>query len=265
MPELPEVETIVKYLRQHICGERVLGLQILSRRAIRDHKNPAEIKKLVLGKCIQDIFRAGKYIIFQLSSGYSLATHLMMTGSFLLNPSDKKVHDRVVFRLSHKKTLVFRDIRQFGRLRVIKPPLKLVGQDPLFISFGEFCNIFGLRTAGIKNLLLNQKLLAGIGNIYADEILWYAGISPQRKTSSLGKHELKKLYRSIKYVLGLAIRKEGTSSRNYRKPDGSEGGYYKIRRAYQRTGSKCLKNDGGIIKRIVLDQRSTHFCPQHQK
>ena len=116
----------------------------------------------------------------------------------------------------------------------------------------------------VKNGLMSQKVFAGIGNIYSDEILWHAGVRPQRRADTLDRREVKKLYDATRRVLALAIQKGGTSARDYRKPDGSEGGYYKIRKAYQRTGEKCAR-DGAIISRIMVGQRSAHFCPKHQK
>ena len=113
-------------------------------------------------------------------------------------------------------------------------------------------------------LLLNQKIIAGIGNIYSDEILWHAGIRPTRKTDSLKKIEIKKLFSALKYVLRLAIRNEGTSMRDYRKPDGTKGGYYQIRKAYNRAGERCSR-DGAIIRRIEIGGRSAYFCPRHQE
>ena len=117
----------------------------------------------------------------------------------------------------------------------------------------------------IKQILMDQSLLAGVGNIYADEILWYAGIRPDRRTEKFNPAEIKAIYGAMRKVLCCAIQKGGTTSRDYRKPDGSEGGYYKIRKAYQKTGERCARQDGGIIKRIVIGQRSAHYCPKHQR
>lgn len=289
MPELPEVEIIVRYLRPKILGRKILGLEILSRRAVRDFKNPAELKNEVVGQKITGVERTGKYIVFKLSGGKYFLFHLMMTGKLFLNPQEKNKHDRLVLYLSGSKKLVFNDIRQFGKCMLVSPPSDVIlressdrrisnnqilrftqndfvsklGEDPLKISFKEFKDLISSRNKIIKNFLIDQKILAGIGNIYADEILWEAGIYPKRVVSTLKPIEISRLYKSIQKILRLAIKKEGTSSRDYQKPDGSKGDYYGIRKAYQRTGEKCSRC-GGTIKRVIIGARSTHFCFKHQ-
>ncbi len=264
MPELPEVETIVRYLRPRLRGKRILGFETKTARLFRDHKNPDEVRKAVLGRKITDLERVGKNIVFKLSDGNYFLLHLMMTGKLLWNPTGERKHDRLVLKLSENNKLVFNDVRQFGRCRIISPEKLLLGQDPLAIKFREFKNLLSGHRGALKNLLLNQKILAGIGNIYADEILWYAGVRPTRSGSTLTDAELSKLHGAIKKVLVLAIKKGGTSSRDYLKPDGSKGEYYEVRRAYQRQREKCAR-DGAIIKRIKIGGRSSHFCPLHQK
>lgn len=265
MPELPEVETIVKYLRPKLVGRKILDLKSNTPRLFRDHKNnPVEVRRIAVGRKIEEISRMGKNIIFRLSGGSCMLIHLMMTGKLLVDPKEKGKHDRMVIILSGGTRLVFNDIRKFGRCRIIQRG-ELTGEDALAVNFKKFKELIQSRNGKTKSTLLNQKILAGIGNIYADEILWYAGIRPLRKADSLKVGELSKLYKVMREVLNLAIKKEGTSSRDYRKPDGSEGGYYEIRKAYQRTGERCSLKDGGVIKRIIVGQRATHFCPKHQK
>ncbi|MBI2122457.1 MAG: bifunctional DNA-formamidopyrimidine glycosylase/DNA-(apurinic or apyrimidinic site) lyase [Candidatus Sungbacteria bacterium] len=272
MPELPEVETIVRYLRPRICGRRILSMESGTMRLFRGshHQritNPKRIykhtKRTVIGKEIKNVKRFGKNIALVLSSGDNLLIHLMMTGQILLNPKDKKPHDRMEMRLSGGTRLIFNDTRKFGRVRLVKNPQSLVGSDPLRIRFNDFNKLVSSRTGALKSVLLNQQVLSGIGNIYADEALWSAGIHPLRKASDLSATELKGLYRACRSVLNTAIKKEGTTFRDYRKPDDSEGGYYAIRKVYQRTGERCSR-DGAIIKRIVIGQRATHYCPKHQ-
>ncbi|QQG44900.1 MAG: DNA-formamidopyrimidine glycosylase [Candidatus Sungiibacteriota bacterium] len=264
MPELPEVETIVRFLRPKIRGKRILSMEIRGRRVARGHKNPQELNRAVAGRKISEVNRTGKNIILELSGGARLAIHLMMTGRLFWNPKEKQIHDRLVLKLSGGNDLVFNDIRQFGWCRVLKPSGKLAGPDVLSLGFNEFKSLVSPRPALIKNLLLNQKVISGIGNIYSDEILWYACLRPTRRANTFSGRELKKFYQAMRHVLLLAIKKEGTSSRDYRKPDGTEGGYYKIRKAYQRAGKQCLR-DGATIKRIKIGSRSAHFCPKHQK
>lgn len=274
MPELPEVETIVRYLRPKIRGRRILDFESYTPRLFRGVSSGA-VKKRISGKTIRDIGRCGKYIIFELSGGHNFYVHLMMTGKLLLNPQNTcEKHIRFWMKLSGGNILALHDIRKFGWIRLMRrrpisrgkpnPQTLRLGPDALSLSFQKFQEILKSRQGAIKPLLLNQSILSGIGNIYADEILWYAGIRPMRKAGSFSGKELQALYSAMSQVLRLAIKKGGTSSRDYRKPDGSEGGYYKLRKAYQRAGEKCSRC-GGIIKRVIIGQRSAHFCPRHQK
>lgn len=263
MPELPEVETIVRHLNKKIRGKRITDVQILGTRVFRYHKKPSVIKRKFVGRAIENIERHGKKIIFKLSGGANFIIHLMMTGRLFLNPAAESPHDRMVINLSGRERLVFNDIRQFGWCRVAGRREVFVAPDALSVDFKVFKSLLAGRKANIKSALLNQKIISGIGNIYADEILWQASIHPLRKTASLQKNEIVSLYRATKNILTLAIKKGGTSSRDYRLPDGSRGGYYAIRRAYQRAGEKCSR-DGEIVKRIKIGQRSAYFCPNHQ-
>lgn len=275
MPELPEVETIVRYLRPKIRGKRILGIWSNTPRLFRQNVQLPVLNKLLLGRKIMDAVRLGKNLIFMLEGNYDLYLHLMMTGKLLWNPRNVRgPHIRFRMRLSGGGILVLHDIRKFGWIRLIRrsptsrgksgfEKLNL-GPDALSLSFQKFRDVFKKRKGAIKPLLLNQSVISGIGNIYSDEILWYAGIYPKRKADSLGYREVKKLYSALRHILGLAIRKGGASARDYRKPDGSKGGYYEIRKAYQRTGERCSL-EGAVIKRIKIGQRSAHFCPHHQK
>lgn len=264
MPELPEVETIVRYLRPRVVGKKILEMHSDTPRLFRDHKNSGEVKRAVIGKNVIQLTRVGKNIVFRLSSGNCFLIHLMMTGKLLWNPEGERRHDRMILRLSGGNKLILNDIRKFGRCRVVDFTESLAGADPRKLKFRKFKNLITGRRGAIKNLLLSQKILAGIGNIYSDEILWYAGIDPRRKAASLKDSELKKIYSATRRVLYRAIGAGGTSARDYLKPDGSRGGYYEIRKVYQREGEKCSR-DGTAIHRIRVGQRSAHFCPKHQK
>lgn len=264
MPELPEVQTIVNYLKPKIIGKKILDAESLADRTIRDHKNISEIRKRILGKKIIDVRRVGKQVVLQLSGQEYFLFHLMMTGKLLLNPPASSRHDRFIIFLSGKNKLVFNDIRKFGKCRIINSTDDLTGHDPLKISLKVFLEAIKTKDKVIKIFLLNQRPISGIGNIYADEILWSAGVHPLRRTKSLADMEIKRIYQAMQDILNLSIKKGGTSSRNYRKPDGTEGEYYQIRKAYQRTGEKCAR-DGAKIQRIIVGGRSTHFCPGHQK
>ena len=284
LPELPEVETIVRYLKPKIRGKRILRLWSNTPRLFRQGKNFNEINRLLKGRAILNTARIGKNIVLILNSQFNLYIHLMMTGKLLWNyPRLNEKHIRFFMelggpprmgearstKLSGKNTLALHDIRKFGWIRLIKKEgaadtSAATNKDALSISFEDFKNAIRLRETNIKNALLNQKIVQGIGNIYSDEILWYAGIKPTRPTNTLDKVEIKKIYPYIKNVLKIAIKKGGTSMRDYRKPDGKEGRYYPIRKVYQREGEKCGR-DGTMIKRIKIGGRSAHFCPKHQK
>ncbi len=271
MPELPEVETVVRHLRKKIRGKRIVDFtatagaeRIFRLSAQANRKNFAEVKKQVLRKKIEGVERIGKNILLRLSGNTCLGIHLMMTGKLLLDPQNENKHDRFIIGLSGRTKLVFNDIRKFGRCRIITDAKKLNGEDALSLNFETFKLLIKDRKTPIKSFFLDQSKIAGIGNIYADEILWQAGVHPARRADSLKIEEIKNIFHAIKTVLRMAIKKGGTSSRDYRKPDGTEGGYYKIRRVYQRTGQKCPQ-DGARIRKIKINGRSTHFCPKHQK
>ncbi len=264
MPELPEIETIVRHLRPAILKKKIVGLESNTPRLFRDHRNSSEVKRAILGQRIEALSRLGKNIMFQLSNGKYLLLHLMMSGKLLVNPIGNRVHDRMVLRLSGNTRLVFNDARKFGRCRVVEGFAGLVGPDALSLSPVQFREAVKARRGVIKSMLLNQKVLAGIGNIYADEILWYARIHPLRRSDTLKKGEIDKLCGATQQVLELAVEREGSSMTYYRKPDGSQGGYYPVRKVYGRKGEPCPR-DRAAISRIVVGQRSTHFCPSCQK
>jgi len=263
MPELPEVETIVRYLGPRISGKRILKVATDTPRLFRDYKNPAEVIRKIEGATIQDVSRRGKNIVFHLSGGKYLLMHLMMSGRLRLNPRDESPYDHLTLFLSGKNKLVFNDARKFGRCRLMRSLGGIAGREPFAISFADFKQALFNRKGAIKPLLLNQNILAGIGNIYSDEMLWHAGIHPLRKASRLKAREMRLLWSAMRRVLRAGIEKGGSSMRSFQSPNGDEGRYYNIRKAYRRTGEKCPR-DGAIIQRIVIGQRSTHFCPKHQ-
>ena len=264
MPELPEVETIVRYLRPRLRGGRIIKAETNTPRLFRDYKNPADVIRKIEGAKIQDISRRGKNIVFQLSNRKYFLMHLMMSGRLLWNPRDKSPYDRLTLFLSGRNRLIFNDTRKFGRCRLSDSLDEIVGIEPLAASFAQFEEILSQRKGAIKPLLLDQKILAGIGNIYSDEMLWHAGIHPLRKASDLTAKETRLLWSAMRRVLAKGIEKGGTSMRHFESPNGDLGGYYQIRKVYRRTGERCGR-DGAIIERITVGQRSTHFCPKHQR
>jgi formamidopyrimidine-DNA glycosylase len=266
MPELPEVETVVQRLRTPLIGHTFSGVHVKWERMTRP--SAPELRARLPGQRVESIRRRGKYLILQLSRKSSLIIHLKMTGDLQVLPADAPAHqhDRVVFDLENGNQLRFRDPRKFGRVYLADDPSLILGHlgpEPLDDDFteDEFLALFDRRTGRIKPLLLNQEFIVGLGNIYADEALFLAGVRPDRKADSLSKEEKGGLYRAIRQVLQLAIDQKGTSlaDETYR------GGRYQQQfKVYSRRDDPCTKC-GGPIQRIRIGQRSAHFCPNCQR
>jgi formamidopyrimidine-DNA glycosylase len=263
MPELPEVETIVWALRPQIQGKRIKEVWTDTPRLFRGSAGFNEVKKYIKGKTIQGCERQGKRIFIAVGGDKDLVIHLMMTGKLLLgaSPSDDK-HLRFFIKFSDGIVLSFSDIRKFGKID-LEDRKKGLNTDALTISYRKFSEILRETNQKIKPFLLNQKYIAGIGNIYADEILWEAGIHPLRSTGTLSEEERKRLHGAMRRVLRNAIRRGGTTFRDYRTLEGKHGGYFPFRKVYKREGEPCAR-DGALIDRIRVASRSTHFCPLHQ-
>jgi len=263
MPELPEVETIRREVLPYVKGKTITGVEIIDPRNIKGI-SPSVFKKKIAGQKILDIERKAKYQLFKLASGKYLVIHLGMTGRLLFAP-DKYV--KVVFNLSGGKKLYFSDARIFGRILFFDsyPQLEL-GPEPLAADFTwqKLKALLSKRKTALKLVLLDQKLLSGVGNIYANEALFRAGIHPQRKANQLTDAEYQKLYKAIREVLLEAIKYRGTSDNWYVDARGKKGGFQERLRVYGRKGEPCVKCKGKII-RIGLGQRGTFFCPKCQK
>ena len=270
MPELPEVETIVRQLKAHgVEGRRIVSVRVGWKRTI-EPLSAAQFSKALKGNTIERISRVGKWMVFTLGSGRVLMVHLRMSGSFSMSPGS---HDRIVMELSDGLTLYYRDTRKFGRWKLVDHPAEILGSmgpDALSGSFSEayFSRMIQSRKRMIKPLLLDQSLVAGLGNIYADEALWLARIHPERRSDSLTDSELHVLYKSIRQVLRIGVRNRGTSlgkgKTNYRDVAGESGGHRAVVKAYGRTGRAC-ERCGTAIAKAVIAQRGTHFCPSCQR
>jgi formamidopyrimidine-DNA glycosylase len=270
MPELPEVETIVRGLRQPLVGRSVIDSFTDWPRQI-DRPTWDKFRSRIKGRAFRSITRRGKYLIFELDQGENLIIHLKMTGQLAVVPretvADKHVH--TIFNLDNNFDLRFRDVRKFGRIYLVRDPAEVLGSlglEPLSDAFTPtwLYEETRQRKRVLKPLLLDQHFIAGIGNIYADEALHRAQINPQRKANSLSKKEAQSLTEAIRYILDMAIDQEGSSiDAGYRKPDGSSGSMQVHFSVYGRGGEPCPRC-GGIVERIVLGGRSTHFCPQCQ-
>lgn len=274
MPELPEVETIARGLDHRIAGD-VIDSVWLGSKPEPLKSSAQEIAAALHSRKISRVHRMGKHIVFDLTPAKGKATenqretqwivHLGMTGSLRVCPPDAEPekHTHAIVRLASGRELRFIDPRRFGRLSVIEE-FEAPGVEPLQISVAGFAALFRGRKTPIKSALLNQKLLSGVGNIYADEALFRAGIRPRRRAASLNTEELRRLHSSLRKVLQEAIRAGGSSISDYVDADGDEGFFQLKHRVYGREGKPCLKCKTPV-KRIVIAGRSSHYCPRCQK
>jgi formamidopyrimidine-DNA glycosylase len=265
MPELPEIETYVRGLQGPMMGRTFTGVTILWPNSIR---TPIpELKQRLPGQQVERLIRRGKYLQFQLSGGDTLFCHLKMSGELLVEPRHDPLHPhvRTIFDLDNDHQLRFKDMRKFGRVYLVADPAQVVGQlgpEPLEGDFRaeDFAALFEGRRGRLKPLLMNQRFIAGIGNIYADEGCFLAGIHPARQAHSLTADELNALYHSLRQVLNQGITYKGASfDQVYRG-----GAFQNHFQVYSRSGEPCLRC-GTPISRIVLGGRSTHFCPNCQR
>ncbi len=283
MPELPEVETIARGLAQQVTGESIESVWLGSKP--EPLKSPArEIARTLEHARIADIRRVGKHIVIDLekrdlensSSSRKRSSaqksqwivHLGMTGSLVVCPPDAEVekHTHAIVRLGSGRELRFVDPRRFGRLSVVRSSNGFAssGLEPLDVGFELFVGLFRKRKTPIKSALLNQKLLSGVGNIYADESLFRAGIRPRRRAAGLTRDELRRLYESLQQVLNEAILAGGSSINDYVDARGEPGMFQMQHRVYGREGEPCL-TCRTPIKRIVIAGRGSHYCPQCQR
>lgn len=266
MPELPEVETVVRAIEPELVGKRIEGVDL--RRA--DIVTPADIDlpSLLKGKKIKRIWRRAKRIMFELGDGNRFYVHLGMSGQLKLAQPDKPIikHTHLILEFD-KEQLRFRDPRRFGGVfwlgknHTDDPKL---GPEPLELRAADLQKRLAKTRRAIKVALMDQAVIAGLGNIYADEALFASGIDPRRPANSLSSAEIAKLNRAIKTVLKRAIEHRGSSLRDYVDAKGRRGKFQKQHRVYHRTGQACV-HCGGKIEKIVLGGRSTHFCATCQK
>lgn len=271
MPELPEVEHVVRALSPVVVGRRILAAELKLKRIAPDVSRPGFDRQL-RNSLITAVGRRGKYILFQLETGTVLATHLRMTGKFVSLTTDESLppYAHVIFYLDDERRLVFCDMRQFGRMRIFtKPPkeLLLLAPEPLSDDFTEeyFLETLARSRRPLKQLLLDQTRVLGLGNIYAVEALFLAGVSPRKAADKLSKPRARKLYQAIRDILHEAI--EAGSTLQIDLADGN-GSYFgtteRFWRVYEREGEPCVRC-GTNIKRVVQGGRSTYYCPKCQK
>jgi formamidopyrimidine-DNA glycosylase len=263
VPELPEVETVVRSLAP-LVGRRILAAEFRCVRVLRGG-DPEEMATRVAGRRIAGIKRYGKFIVASLEGGGYLLLHLGMTGRLLLGGPVGK-HTHAIFSLD-RGALLYDDSRQFGSVQYSEEfPQRVarLGPEPLEIGFEEFAADLKRRKTSVKALLLNQSFVRGVGNIYADEALFRAGIDPRAKAATLTRQRARRLYDAMRAVLAEAIEAGGSSISDYVDAEGRKG-FFQIRhRVYGRTGEPCLKCRTPI-RRVLVAQRSSHFCPKCQK
>ena len=272
MPELPEVETIRRDLLPLVRG-RTISEAWVSPNAPRlvQLLPPEEFCRQIAGRRIEDISRRGKYLLFRLDIGLRWAVHLRMTGRLLhdANACPETPYLRATFHLDDGAWLCFIDLRKFGTMWLIDEESLVtakLGPEPLGDEFtpAYLHALLKRRSAPVKAVLLDQGAIAGIGNIYADEALFIAGINPRRAANTLSKQRAARLYEGIQETLEVALGDRGSSFRDYLDPSGREGGHQLKVKVFRRTGLPCYVC-GTPIRRIKLGGRSTHFCPKCQR
>jgi formamidopyrimidine-DNA glycosylase len=290
MPELPEVETIVRELKVKVLERTFIDLWTDTKKLV---KIPGfeEFKKEIIGETIKEVSRRGKNIIFDLSQGKVLLIHQKMTGHLLLGKweksgsgwrsmvpgpmADDKMNSylHLIFWLDDGRMLALSDLRKFAKVELWEAEdfykseyFNRLGPEPLDKKFSleKFKSRLQGKPGKIKQILMDQSVIAGIGNIYADEILWSARVSPFRQADSLSARELESIYKAMEETLKKAIKVRGSSMSDYRTLSGEKGGYQLISKVYRHEGEKC-PNCGNIIQREKIAGRSAHFCPKCQK
>ncbi len=273
MPELPEVETIRTTLSEHVSDSKIEKVKLIWASAVCGWEDQS-FEDLVTGRRIQTIDRRGKYLLIRLDSDLTLIAHMRMTGrlNYFAEKQEPAKHTHVVLSLDHGE-VHFSDVRKFGRIQAIPTPLCFsgsslckLGPEPLEAEFtpGILKERFGKKKLSIKAALLDQHVLAGMGNIYVDESLFQAGISPERGVDTLSEEEISKLHRAIQNVLQAGIDAQGTSFRDYRDANGEKGFFEQALQVYGRGGKPCTVC-GQTLERVRLAGRTTVYCSSCQK
>jgi len=288
MPELPEVETVRRGLERLIVGKTVKAVSHDTEKSFPNAT--ADVKQFLIGATITDVRRRAKVLLIDLASDYTLVIHLKMTGQLVFvgderfgagHPSDSLIHalpdksTRVSFEFDDGSNLFFNDQRKFGWVRLmpsVEVPninfMQKVGPEPLDADFTwwQFAERFARRArTNIKAALLDQTVVAGVGNIYADESLWGAKIHPKRLVSSISQAEFRRLYAELREVMNLAIEKGGSSNHTYINAEGKKGSYMDFARVFRREGLTCPRHPDVVIEKLRVAGRGTHICPVCQQ
>lgn len=287
MPELPEVETIRQGLKKHVLSKRLEKPLVNLPKMVRG--NVTAFQAALTGNSFAEIDRRAKLLIFRLEQGdHSMLLHLKMTGQLIYPNSVDRVagghpfpefnvelpnkYTHLIFPFADGSQLFFNDLRQFGYVQLVDN----TELDSIFTKYGlepgtsnftweAFQNLLQGRRSPLKQFLLNQQLIAGLGNIYADEVAFYAQVRPDRPLNTLTLAEQRRLFEGIETIIGSAIEHRGTTFRNYADSEGKKGGYAQFLQVYGRAGERCLRCGQAEIEKIKLAGRGTHFCPNCQK
>jgi len=271
MPELPEVETVVRDLRPELVGRTFTALNV-GPQTLRKPWQKTDTPKII-GSTIQHVLRRGKWIGITLSIPEVLLVHLGMTGQFTIANANATVpnHTHFVFTLSDARELRFRDVRRFGSISLLNNEAALhaflnvqLGPEPADLILKDFQDAIRASGRTVKAILLDQTVVAGIGNIYADEALFRAGLHPERRGTKVKLAECEQLMRAIQEVIAEAIERRGSTIRDYIGGSGLRGGFQHALMVYGRTSEACVRC-GTPIRMVRVGGRSSHFCPQCQK
>ncbi len=271
MPELPEVEHVARQLRAELTDHHIVSAQVLWPRAIVGME-PAELEGRLRDRTVTGIGRRGKHLLIALDGDETLVVHRRMSGNLVFSPpAEDAAYARVIFALDDGRRLLYTDPRKFGRLALLSAPelaasLAALGPEPLAPEFtpAVLAERLAGRDRGLKSLLLDQGVVAGLGNIYADEALYRAKLHPLRRASSLSPDEIAALHAGIQGALRSGIEHGGTTFGRHRGVYSEAGTNLEHLEVYRRTGQPCLRC-GTPIQRITVEQRGTHFCPSCQR
>ncbi len=268
MPELPEVETIARQIRKDYLGRTLHRVRVLTARLLQN-VSASEFVRRLENRPLKAVGRRGKFLLWQLGEQY-LVFHLGMSGNFFRRreQATHPEHIHLEFYFAGDEALFYQDVRKFGKIWLYdRPPeFPALGVEPLSENFSlnNLKKLLNLKNMNIKAFLMDQKYLAGIGNIYANEILFLSRISPFRKTREITEEEAEELFRAIRFVLERAVENFGTTYSDFRTVEGSNGRNQFFLQVYQRADEPC-PICGTPLKKVVLNSRSTFFCPQCQR
>jgi len=272
MPELPEVETVRNTLKKRILNKKINNVNILYTKMIDN--DPTEFKNILIDNRFTDILRVGKWLIFELDKHY-LLSHLRMEGKYFIKNTQEEVqkHEHVIITFNDETDLRYHDTRKFGRMKIVKkdelwhtPEIKKQGKEPIdeTLNASYLLGKFKNKKLPIKSILLDQEIISGLGNIYANEVLYASGINPKRSASSLTDGECVKIVESSKKIILKAIEEGGTTIKSYTSSLGVTGNYQNFLQVHKREGMPCNKCHNKIIK-IKIGGRSTYYCEICQK